>query len=246
MRSIGEKHRGWGCSLLRNKKTPRRVAPGRRPTMRLWPDREPLPLLGRFRGRRRRRLWRCGAGRRGLGWRRGCRRRATLYRVRGVVELHDVLGYVDIGGGKKNRRVLRRSIQDGHVAILARVAVQHIDHLAADAIEHFRLRRVYVFLVFVLFPLELPRQLFAFALQTRFLFIAELTAAGVHALAQIVDLLVQPFQLALARRKLRLQFRAGLLALGRAGNRLAHIDDAELRAGGRTRRGALRAQPAGA
>jgi len=39
--------------------------------------------------------------------------------------------------------------------------------------------------------------------------------------------LFQPFQLALARRKLRLQFRPGLLAFGGAGNGLAHVNDAE-------------------
>jgi hypothetical protein len=49
----------------------------------------------------------------------------------------------------------------------------------------------------------LPRFGFAFALQPRLLVGTEFSAAGIDARTQIVDLLVQPFQLALARRKLR-------------------------------------------
>jgi len=167
-------------------------------------------------------------------------------RIRLIVEFYDVLGNIDIGRRKKNRRILRGSIQDGHVPVLASVAVQHIDHFAADAIEHFGLRRVYIFLVFVLFALQLARFGFAFALQARLLVWTEFSAAGIDARTQIVDLLVQPFQLALARRKLRLQFCSGLLAFGGAGNGLAHVNDAEFRSRGRSWRGALRLQRASA
>src|SRR5258708_4851463 len=187
------------------------------------------------------------SGWRTLRWSRGRsrgRRCPSLRWIRLIVEFHDVLGNIYIRGGKKNRRILRGSIQDGHIPVLARVAVQHVDHFAADAIEHFGLRRVYVFLVFVLFALQLSRLGFAFALQARLLIWAEFSGAGIDARTQIVDLLVQAFQLALARRKLRLQFRAGLLAFGSAGNGLAHVNDAEFRSRGRSWRGALRVQRA--
>src|SRR6266403_1166126 len=137
---------------------------GARTTMRLQNNCDALPLW-RLRGRRlRRRPWRSRLGRSRGGW------RATLRRIRLIVEFHDFLRHINIRGGKKNRRVLRRSIQDGHIAVLARVPVQHIHHLPPDAVEHVRLRRVYVFLVFVLLPLQLPRPGFPFALQPLLLF----------------------------------------------------------------------------
>src|SRR5882762_5104531 len=144
------------------KKTPRSATPGRRQIMKRRNVCERLPL-------RRLRCWsRC----RSLRWSRGRSRTgrcASLRRIRLIVEFHDVLGNIYIGRRKKNRRILRGSIQDSHIPVLARVAVQHIDHFATDAIEHFGLRRVYVFLVFVLFTLQLPRFGFAFALQARLL-----------------------------------------------------------------------------
>src|SRR6266404_2114734 len=146
-----------------------------------------LPLR-RFRGRRlRSRLLRCGLRRRTGRW------RSTLRRIRLIVQLHDVLRDVDVGRGKQDGRVLRGSIENRHVPILARVAIKHVDHFAADAIENFGLRGVYVFLIFVLLALQLPRLGFAFALQTSLLVLAELAGAGVEALAQIVDLFVQSF-----------------------------------------------------
>src|SRR6266481_4776667 len=107
--------------------------------------------LWRFRSRRlsRRFLRRSGWSR--SGW------RATLHRIRLVVQAHDVLREVDIGGGKKDGRVLCGTIKDGHIAIPARVVVEHIDHFASDAVEHVGLRGVYVFLVFILLTLYLPR-----------------------------------------------------------------------------------------
>src|SRR6266478_3343072 len=216
------------------KKTPRSTTPGR------WQKSNSettatLPLRW-LRGRRRCRPWCWFRSRSRTG------RCASLRRIRLIVEFYDVLRNINIGRRKKNRRVLRGSIQDGHISVLAGVAVQYIDHFAADAIEHFGLCRVYVFLVFVLFTLQLPRFGFAFALQARLLVGTEFSAAGIDARTQIVDLLVQAFQLALARRKLRLQFRAGLLAFGSAGNGLAHVNDAEFRSRGRSWRGALRLQ----
>src|SRR5258708_39877389 len=189
------------------------------------------------------------SGWRTLRWSRGRsrgRRCPSLRWIRLIVEFHDVLGNIYIRGGKKNRRILRGSIQDGHIPVLARVAVQHIDHFAADAIEHFGLRRVYVFLVFVLFALQLPRFGFAFALQAGLLVWTEFSAAGIDARTQIVDLLVQPFQLALTRRKLRLQFCSGLLAFGGACNCLAPVNCAEVCSHGRFCARALRPQRASA
>src|SRR5713226_8519220 len=229
-------HGGKGTGCVLQNKTPRSGNSGAAEKCR---GEKRALLLWRFRGRRLRR----GFLRGGPGRSRG-RRGAALYRVRLVVQAHDVLRDVDIGGGKKNWRVLRGRIQDGHVAILTRIAVEHIDHFAPDAVEHVGLRGVYIFLVFVLLALYLPRLDFALALQTREFLRAEFAGAGIDALPQIVNLLVQSFQLALAGRKLRLQFGAGLLAFSGAGNGLAHIDDADFSRRRGTRRGALRAQRA--
>src|SRR5712692_7469869 len=81
--------------------------------------------------------------RRGRGFRRGglrrwglrCGRGATLERVGLVVEPDDVLRHVDLVRGVENRCILRRRIQHEDVAVFAGVAVENIDHLAADLVD---------------------------------------------------------------------------------------------------------------
>src|SRR5260370_30258719 len=75
--------------------------------------------------------------RRGWFWRgRLCRRgRSGLNRVGLVVEADNVLSDIDLRGSKENRSVLRGGIQDDDVSVFAGIAVQHVHHLAADAVN---------------------------------------------------------------------------------------------------------------
>src|SRR5258708_21275149 len=205
-----------------------------------------LPV-GWFRGRR----LRCGLLRR---FRSGCRRgsRAAFDRIGLIIEAHDVLGDVDVGGGKKNRRVLRGSVENGHVAVFASVAVEDVDHFAAGAIEDVGLRGVYVFLIFILLALRLASLYFTLALEAESFLRTQLSLAGVKTLPQVVDLLVQGLELILARSELRLQLGASLLAFRGAGDSLAHINHADFarppapRSGGlRRHRGGAQKEPGG-
>src|SRR5437899_6802363 len=116
--------RDQGVSDAKRKETPRSVTPGRGQIGKSKSVAIGLPLRW-FRRRRRRPGCRFRSRSRGS-------RAASLPRVRLIVEFHDILRDIYIGGGKKNRCVLRGSIQNGHIPILASVAVQHIDHFAAD------------------------------------------------------------------------------------------------------------------
>src|SRR6202521_4921340 len=181
--------------------------------------------------------WRLRRRRLGRGWRLRRRLRCSRFRlcsgagldwVSLVVKTDYVLRHIDLVGGIKNRRVLRGRIQNNDVAALARVAVQHVDHFAADAVNDVALRRVHVFLILILLALQLPRQKFTLLLQTRGLIWAELPFAGSKALPNVVDLLVEVLQIRLARSKLRLQFRGRQLPFRRCDDGLADVDDTNL------------------
>src|SRR5438552_1535675 len=85
-----------------------------------------------------RRLRRCRSGFWGsrLRW-CGC---SGLDRIGLIVEAHNVLRDVDLRGSKENRSVLRRGIENDDIAVFAGIAVQHVDHFAADAINDVGLR----------------------------------------------------------------------------------------------------------
>src|SRR2546425_737610 len=83
---------------------------------------------------------------------RGCSR---LYRIGRVVKTNDVLGEIDLR--VENRIALGGRIQDHGITVLASVAVEHVDHLAADAVDHLALRGVDVFLEFRLLAIHLLR-----------------------------------------------------------------------------------------
>src|SRR5258708_13563846 len=85
------------------------------------------------------RFWRSG-----LGWGR-C---ASLDRIGLIVKADDVLGDVDLRGSEENRRVLPGGIQDNDETVFAGEALEHVDHLAADAFGNIAERGVGVFLVF--------------------------------------------------------------------------------------------------
>src|SRR5207302_7703289 len=99
-----------------------------------------------------RRLRRCRSGFWGsrLRW-CGC---SGLDRIGLIVEAHNVLRDVDLRGSKENRSVLRRGIENDDIAVFAGIAVQHVDHFAADAINDVGLRGVHIFLVFRVHAIE--------------------------------------------------------------------------------------------
>ena len=136
---------------------------------------------------------------------------------------------------------MRRGIEDQDEGVLARIAVEHIHHFAADTVEDLALRGVHVLLIFVLLSLQLASEEFTLPGQTGSLFLAELGASRINALTQIGDLFVEIFEFILARRKLRLQLGSRLFSFGGTGDRLADADYADL-AGSRSarRRRALR------
>src|SRR5579883_459451 len=173
---------------------------------------------------------RCLRGGRGL-----CRRsRGGLHRIGLVIEADNLLGDVNGVGGINDGRILRRRIEHGDIAVLAGVAVEHVHHLASNAIDNVALGGVYVFLHFVLLAIELLRQALALSLRASLLLIAPGVRIRGNLLTQIVDLLVEGFQLVLPRSELRLQFRRSLLALRGGDDGLPHVEDRDLVA---TRRG---------
>src|SRR5690242_5709801 len=189
-------------------------------------------LIARESGLGSRRLgrWLC-RGR--LSW----RGRAALDRVSLIVKADDVLSYVNLRGGVENRSALGGRIENYGIAVFARVAVEHIHHFAADAVDDVGLRGVDVFLIFRVHAIEALRKPLALLPQTSFFFLAQLAAAAGKPRLQVIDLLVEVFDLGLAGSKLRLQFRGSHLALRRGNDRLANADDADLSRCGRARRG---------
>src|SRR5437763_7875137 len=183
----------------------------------------------------------------GLGGRLLLRRRgATFHRVGRIVEADNVLSNVNLRGSVKNGSVLSRRVQDHGVAVLAGIAIEHVHHLAADAVDDFTLRRVQVFLKLVVQAIEALRGFLSLLGQTSNFVLAALAFAGSEALAQIVDLFVQVFQLSLTRSELGLEFGGSLFALGGISDGAANVDDANLTqrgrwSGGRRRRGRLSA-----
>src|SRR5712692_1855104 len=104
--------------------------------------------------------------RRLLSWRLRCcglrsrlrlcwRRSSGLHRIGLVVQTNNVLCHVDLVRFIKKRRVLGRGVQDHSIAAFTRVAVQNVDQFAADSIDNFPLRGVHIFLVFILFTVDL-------------------------------------------------------------------------------------------
>src|SRR5882672_1225821 len=148
----------------------------------------------------------------GGGFRR-CRC-SSFNRISLVVELDDVLRQIHLVRSVDDWRSLRGSVEHGRIAVLARVAIQNVHHLAADAVNHVLLRGIDVFLIFFLLPLKLLGECCALALQATLFILAQFVAARLQTLTNIVDLLVHVFQFRLARGKLRLQLRGGLLSFG--------------------------------
>src|SRR5690348_878951 len=168
-------------------------------------------------------------GRRGrLGGRLLCGSGATLHRVGRVVKAHDVLRDVNLRGSIKNRSVLGGGVQDYNVAVLAGVFIEHVHHLAADAVDDFTLRRVHVLLKLVIEAIEALRGLLALLGQACNFVLAALAFAGGETLAQIVNLFVQVFQLALTRSELGLEFGGSLFAFGGISDGATNVDDANL------------------
>src|SRR5438094_8584816 len=162
----------------------------------------------------------------GLGGRLLLRRRgATFHRVGRIVEADNVLSNVNLRGSVKNGSVLSRRVQDHGVAVLAGIAIEHVHHLAADAVDDFTLRRVQVFLKLVVQAIEALRGFLSLLGQTSNFVLAALAFAGSEALAQIVDLFVQVFQLSLTRCELVLEFGGRLLTLEVISDGTAMVDD---------------------
>ena len=147
------------------------------------------------------------------------------------------MGDVDLRGSVENRGALRRGIQNDDISVFAGVAVEHVHHFAADAVDDVGLRGVHIFLVFGVHAIEPLRQPLALLSQAGFFFLTQLVRAGLKTLLQIIDLLVQILDLVLARSKLRLQLRGSQLALRRGNDGLANADNADLAYCGRTGRG---------
>src|SRR6266576_2282842 len=172
-----------------------------------------------------------------LGGRRLLLRRGTaLHRIGLVVEADDVLGDVNLGRGEKKGSGRGGRIQDHGVAVLARVAVEYVDHLAADAVDDLAQRGIGVFLQFIVLAVELCREALALRSQPLNFVLTALALARGQALPKIVNLLVHVFNLGLARRELRLQFGLSLLPFGGAADgppNINHADLARRRAWGR-------------
>src|SRR5260370_3456847 len=126
------------------------------------------------------RLW-GGRLRRGWFWRgRLCRRgRSGLNRVGLVVEADNVLSDIDLRGSKENRSVLRGGIQDDDVSVFAGIAVQHVHHLAADAVNDVGLLGVHVFLILGVHAIEALGEPLTLLPEAGFFFLAALVGAGV-------------------------------------------------------------------
>jgi len=184
---------------------------------------------------RRRWFWR--------GW-LGWSGRSGLNRIGLIVEADDVLRDVDLRGSEENRSALRRGIQDEDVSVFAGIAVEHVHHLAADAVDNVGLSGVNVFLVFRIHALEALRKPLTLLPEAGFFFLAQLVLAGLKTLLQIIDLLVEIFDFVLPRCELRLQLRGRQLALRSGNDGLANADDADLACCGRTSRG-RRLRPGG-
>src|SRR5204863_130639 len=142
----------------------------------------------------------------------------------------------------KNRSILRGRIEDDVVAVLTGIAIEHVDHLAADAVDHLAQSRVRILLQFIVLAIELLRHALPLGREAGNLVLTALAFASGEALAKIVDLLVHVFDFRLARGELGLQFRLRLLALGGAADGRANVDHADFAGRGRAcRSGGLRA-----
>src|SRR5258708_1612783 len=208
-----------------------------RPRQKKAPPAQLEALLKKFRNEREnKRSLRLGGRRlrRGRFWRRLCRSgRSGLNRVSLIVEADNVLCNVDLRGSEENRIVLRGGIQNDDVSVFAGIAVEHIHHLAADAVDDVGLRGVDVFLVFGVHALEALGEPLTLLPQASFLFLAELVRAGLKTLLQIIDLLVETFDFVLPRCELRLQLGGGQLALRGGNDGLANADNTDLAGCGR-------------
>src|SRR5258708_30143242 len=118
------------------------------------------PRIWEHPGRRQQRiadLWLWFSGRRlcggfGCGWlSRSC---GGFCWIGLIVELDDVRSNVDTVGDV-DRSALRRGIKDCGVGVFTGVAIENIHHFAADAFDHFLLRSIDVFLIVLLFALNL-------------------------------------------------------------------------------------------
>ena len=123
---------------------------------------------------------------------------------------------------------------------VAGIAVQHLEHLAADALDDLALRGVQLFVEVIIAPLQAARQQLALALQFGLLVVAQRARPIRHFALKFFDLLLKGLQFVLFRRELRLQLRLRLLALRRGHNGVPDIDDGDLRRGRRSAGGALR------
>ena len=85
------------------------------------------------------------------------------------------------------------------------------------------LRSVDVLLIIFLLALKLLLQRRALPFQTSCLFWVELVAIGLKPLANIIDLLIEIFEVGLARSELTLQFAGSLLALCRGDDRGTNV-----------------------
>jgi hypothetical protein len=147
-----------------------------------WPSSE---LLLRWLCSWRRSGWfRCS--RLGSRW-----RRSRLNGVLLIIEANDVLRNINLIGGVQDWRILAGSIQNHAETVLARVAIQNVYHLAADALEHFLLRSSGVFLKIIAAAIEALGKTLALGREARFFLLAELSLARLELLLQIIDLLRQ-------------------------------------------------------
>src|SRR5580704_10157930 len=94
-----------------------------------------------------------------------CRRRSRLHRIILVVEPDNLLRDVDLVRRVDHRSLLRGSIEDNRVTIFLRVLVEHLHHLAADAVDDLLLSIVEIVLRLLLLALITASHLVAFARQ---------------------------------------------------------------------------------
>src|SRR2546421_451710 len=236
------------CAEIRRRgaSTPTRagVNAGRPPKGKNAPD-EAGGVLAKFRMQRENSgSLRLGSGRLRRGLRGFCRRRLRrsgscrrLDRVGLIIKADNVLRDVDLRGGIENGSALRRGIQNDGITVFTRVTVQHVHHLAADAVDDVGLRGIDVFLVFGVHAVEALRAPLTLLPEAGLFFLAQLVRAGLKTLLQITDLLVQTLDLVLTGSELRLQLRGSQLALRRGNDSLSNVDDADLARCGRTSRG---------
>jgi hypothetical protein len=89
-----------------------------------------------------------------------------FHRVRLIVEANNIIGNVDLTGAIDYRHSLRGDVQHDHIAMLAGVTVDHIEHFSPNIFGDVALRGSLFLIQLILLALELTGQELALALQS--------------------------------------------------------------------------------